>query len=103
MASLLNQRAEGAGGGVPAARLCATAAWLTSLHAHACARTHAHARTHARTHTHTHTSTHPPLQEYITAIQLGEGETKKKYSSRYIGSMVGDVHRTLLYGGIFGA
>lgn len=24
------------------------------------------------------------------------------YSSRYIGSMVGDIHRTLLYGGIFG-
>lgn len=43
-----------------------------------------------------------PLQEYVTAIQLGEGETKKKYSSRYIGSMVGDVHRTLLYGGVFG-
>ena len=43
-----------------------------------------------------------PLQEYVTAIQLGEGQTAKKYSSRYIGSMVGDVHRTLLYGGIFG-
>lgn len=27
---------------------------------------------------------------------------QKKYSSRYIGSMVGDIHRTLLYGGIFG-
>ena len=38
----------------------------------------------------------------MTAIQLGEGQTTKKYSSRYIGSMVGDVHRTLLYGGIFG-
>ena len=38
----------------------------------------------------------------MTAIQLGEGETKKRYSSRYIGSMVGDVHRTLLYGGVFG-
>ena len=24
------------------------------------------------------------------------------YSARYVGSMVGDVHRTLLYGGIFG-
>ena len=32
----------------------------------------------------------------------GTGETGTKYSSRYIGSMVGDVHRTLLYGGIFG-
>merc|ERR1719389_1339758 len=44
----------------------------------------------------------PELTEYITAIQKGEGETGKQYSSRYIGSMVGDVHRTLLYGGIFG-
>jgi len=44
----------------------------------------------------------PELTEYITAIQKGEGETGKQYSARYIGSMVGDVHRTLLYGGIFG-
>ena len=44
----------------------------------------------------------PELTEYITAIQKGEGETKEQYSSRYIGSMVGDVHRTLLYGGLFG-
>jgi fructose-1,6-bisphosphatase I len=44
----------------------------------------------------------PELTEYITTIQKGEGETGKQYSSRYIGSMVGDVHRTLLYGGIFG-
>ena len=43
-----------------------------------------------------------PLQEYVTALQTGQGETKTQYSSRYIGSMVGDVHRTLLYGGIFG-
>ncbi|CAJ1459534.1 unnamed protein product [Effrenium voratum] len=34
-------------------------------------------------------------------IQTGQGETKEKYSLRYIGSMVGDVHRTLLYGGLF--
>merc|ERR1712118_496294 len=44
----------------------------------------------------------PELTEYITTIQKGEGETGKQYSARYIGSMVGDVHRTLLYGGIFG-
>lgn len=43
-----------------------------------------------------------PLQKYITDIQQGLGETKTKYSSRYIGSMVADVHRTLQYGGIFG-
>lgn len=28
-------------------------------------------------------------------------ENKKPYSARYIGSMVADVHRTILYGGIF--
>jgi len=43
-----------------------------------------------------------PLRDYITAIQKGEGETGKQYTARYIGSMVGDIHRTLLYGGIFG-
>ena len=43
-----------------------------------------------------------PLQNYITALQHGEGQTGTHYSARYIGSMVGDVHRTLLYGGIFG-
>jgi len=42
-----------------------------------------------------------PMQEYVKDIQSGKGETGKKYSLRYIGSMVGDVHRTLLYGGIF--
>ena len=44
----------------------------------------------------------PPLRAYIDDIQSGEGESGKQYTSRYIGSMVGDVHRTLLYGGIFG-
>jgi fructose-1,6-bisphosphatase I len=43
-----------------------------------------------------------PMQDYITDIQQGRGDLKKRYSSRYIGSMVADVHRTLLYGGIFG-
>lgn len=43
-----------------------------------------------------------PLIDYVTDIQSAKGETGKQYSSRYIGSMVGDVHRTLLYGGIFG-
>jgi len=43
-----------------------------------------------------------PLRTYIEDLQNGNGESGKKYSSRYIGSMVGDVHRTLLYGGVFG-
>eukprot|EP00471_Norrisiella_sphaerica_P003331 CAMPEP_0184478730 /NCGR_PEP_ID=MMETSP0113_2-20130426/675_1 /TAXON_ID=91329 /ORGANISM="Norrisiella sphaerica, Strain BC52" /LENGTH=436 /DNA_ID=CAMNT_0026856619 /DNA_START=91 /DNA_END=1401 /DNA_ORIENTATION=- len=43
----------------------------------------------------------PKLQGYVDSLKKGEGESGDKYSSRYIGSMVGDVHRTLLYGGIF--
>ena len=43
-----------------------------------------------------------PLRNYVTALQKGEGETGKQYTARYLGSMVGDIHRTLLYGGIFG-
>jgi len=42
------------------------------------------------------------LKKYVANLKDGKGETGQKYSSRYIGSMVGDVHRTLLYGGIFG-
>merc|ERR1712106_1250906 len=44
----------------------------------------------------------PPLRAYVEDIQRGKGESKVQYTSRYIGSMVGDVHRTLLYGGLFG-
>lgn len=44
----------------------------------------------------------PNLQEYVNNIKSGKGESGEKYSARYIGSMVGDIHRTLLYGGIFG-
>uniref|UniRef100_A0A7S1U5N4 fructose-bisphosphatase n=2 Tax=Phaeomonas parva TaxID=124430 RepID=A0A7S1U5N4_9STRA len=43
-----------------------------------------------------------PLKEYIDNLKAGKGETGEAYSARYIGSMVGDIHRTLLYGGIFG-
>ena len=42
------------------------------------------------------------LQQYIGNLQHGLGESKQRYTSRYIGSLAGDVHRTLLYGGIFG-
>ncbi|SNS93486.1 D-fructose 1,6-bisphosphatase [Granulicella rosea] len=38
-------------------------------------------------------------QEYLR--QLREGEAGKAYSSRYIGSLVADFHRTLLKGGVF--
>jgi len=43
-----------------------------------------------------------PLRQYVQDLQQGQGESEVKYTARYIGSMVGDVHRTLLYGGIFG-
>eukprot|EP00929_Paragymnodinium_shiwhaense_P067537 TRINITY_DN3397_c0_g1_i6.p1 TRINITY_DN3397_c0_g1~~TRINITY_DN3397_c0_g1_i6.p1 ORF type:complete len:490 (+),score=151.83 TRINITY_DN3397_c0_g1_i6:52-1470(+) len=42
-----------------------------------------------------------PMKQYIEDVSNGRGETGKKYSLRYIGSMVGDIHRTLLYGGLF--
>ncbi|KAL3922605.1 MAG: hypothetical protein SGILL_002115 [Bacillariaceae sp.] len=38
---------------------------------------------------------------YLKNIKLGQGETKERYALRYVGSMVGDIHRTLLYGGVF--
>ena len=43
-----------------------------------------------------------PLQDVVSGWKAGTGASGNKFSSRYIGSMVGDVHRTLLYGGIFG-
>mmetsp|Transcript_3348 Transcript_3348/g.4381 ORF Transcript_3348/g.4381 Transcript_3348/m.4381 type:complete len:411 (+) Transcript_3348:102-1334(+) len=42
------------------------------------------------------------IQQYVSSLKRGDNQSETKYSSRYIGSMVGDVHRTLLYGGIFG-
>merc|ERR1712003_447906 len=43
-----------------------------------------------------------PLQDVVTGWKNGTGKSGNTFSSRYIGSMVGDVHRTLLYGGVFG-
>eukprot|EP00897_Mesotaenium_endlicherianum_P010057 jgi/Mesen1/907/ME000116S00052 len=40
------------------------------------------------------------LQRYIDDIRQGKGQNPKKYSARYICSLVGDFHRTLLYGGV---
>ncbi|KAJ3744680.1 fructose-1,6-bisphosphatase [Lentinula detonsa] len=42
----------------------------------------------------------PPVVEYLKSIKYPA--SGKPYSARYIGSMVADVHRTFLYGGIFG-
>lgn len=43
-----------------------------------------------------------PLKKTVKNWKAGTGASGKRFSSRYIGSMVGDVHRTLLYGGVFG-
>ncbi|KAK4424299.1 Fructose-1,6-bisphosphatase class 1 [Sesamum alatum] len=40
------------------------------------------------------------LRKYIDTIRQGKGKHPKKYSARYICSLVADFHRTLLYGGI---
>ncbi|KAF8628357.1 hypothetical protein AX15_003892 [Amanita polypyramis BW_CC] len=42
-----------------------------------------------------------PVIDYLSSIKYPP-PPKTPYSARYIGSMVADVHRTLLYGGIFG-
>ncbi|KIP09487.1 hypothetical protein PHLGIDRAFT_126234 [Phlebiopsis gigantea 11061_1 CR5-6] len=44
---------------------------------------------------------HKPVINYLNSIKYPTNG-KSPYSARYIGSMVADVHRTLLYGGIFG-
>lgn len=41
------------------------------------------------------------LKKYIDDLK-DPGPSGKPYSARYIGSLVGDFHRTLLYGGIYG-
>ncbi|KAJ3030496.1 UNVERIFIED_CONTAM: hypothetical protein HDU68_008784 [Siphonaria sp. JEL0065] len=45
----------------------------------------------------------PAVQAYLHSVKFPEPVNGKvpAYTARYIGSMVGDVHRTLLYGGIF--
>lgn len=44
---------------------------------------------------------HPGLKKYIKWLQEEDKESERPYSSRYIGSMVSDIHRNMLYGGIF--
>jgi len=41
------------------------------------------------------------VRSYIEFIKKVDPQTKRPYSLRYIGSMVSDLHRTLLLGGIF--
>ena len=44
---------------------------------------------------------HPGLKKYIKWLQEEDKNSQRPYSSRYIGSMVSDIHRNLLYGGIY--
>ncbi len=41
------------------------------------------------------------VKKYIKYLQEEDKATTRPYSGRYIGSLVADFHRTLLYGGIF--
>ncbi len=43
----------------------------------------------------------PKLQSYLAYCMENDKETKRPYSHRYIGSMVADLHRTIIKGGIF--
>ncbi|KAL9098201.1 MAG: hypothetical protein Q9163_006094 [Psora crenata] len=42
-----------------------------------------------------------PVKEYFDSLKYPLEKSGKPYSARYIGSMVADAYRTLLYGGIF--
>lgn len=42
-----------------------------------------------------------PTKEWCNSLKLPTDTSDKPYSARYIGSMVADAYRTLLYGGIF--
>lgn len=41
------------------------------------------------------------VKQYIKYCQVEDAETNRPYTSRYIGSMVADVHRNIIKGGIF--
>ena len=48
-----------------------------------------------------YTAFSPALQQYLTHCKDGNNHSGKPYKARYIGSMVADIHRTLVKGGIF--
>ncbi len=41
------------------------------------------------------------VKKYIKYCQVEDRDTKRPYTSRYIGSMVADIHRNMIQGGIF--
>ena len=44
---------------------------------------------------------HPGIKKYIKYLQEEDEKSERPYSGRYIGSMIADFHRNLLYGGIY--
>ena len=43
----------------------------------------------------------PNLRRYVAWLKEEDAETRRPRTSRYIGSMISDVHRTLIKGGVF--
>ena len=43
----------------------------------------------------------PGTQRFLEILKAGRGPSQKPYSLRYVGSLVADIHRNLLKGGIF--
>jgi fructose-1,6-bisphosphatase I len=43
----------------------------------------------------------PGVRRYVEWLKEDDPASHRPYSSRYVGSLVADVHRTLLYGGIY--
>lgn len=43
----------------------------------------------------------PGLKKYINFLQEEDSNSNRPYSLRYVASLVADIHRSLLYGGIF--
>lgn len=41
------------------------------------------------------------MRDVVTWIKTADKETKRPYAGRYVGSLVADFHRNLLYGGIY--
>lgn len=44
---------------------------------------------------------HPNLQKYVDDLKRDNSDKGRPYSARYVGSLVADFHRNLLYGGLF--
>nr|PNR28320.1 hypothetical protein PHYPA_028912 [Physcomitrium patens] len=42
----------------------------------------------------------PGLRHYVDNIRQGQGQSSQRYSARHVSSLVADLHRTILFGGI---